>query len=216
MLNLEHYLDALTQEARSVGWFDTAGAVAGTRTLAGQFRSFLGDAEATERQAGGNARHDRRAAAGPRSTATRGCRQAIEKALEMSCFDVEAVRLLLDAERNGKRSRARRSRSGLCAVYDRPQPTTRNYDQLLRNYSGKRGDSMSAATVAVQQATIRQYAKDLRLRDDGRAVCALAEEAVKAEAGASELSGSAAGGGGGRTGTERGSAADSGGAVSRR
>src|SRR5205823_14847691 len=28
---------------------------------------------------------------------------SIEKALEMSCFDVEAVRLLLEAERNGKR-----------------------------------------------------------------------------------------------------------------
>ena len=25
---------------------------------------------------------------------------------------------------------------GALRVYDRPQPTTRNYDQLLRNYSG--------------------------------------------------------------------------------
>ena len=50
----------------------------------------------------------------------------VEKALDMNCFDVEAVRLLLDEA----------IEVGALRVYDRPQPSTRNYDQLLRNYSG--------------------------------------------------------------------------------
>ena len=60
----------------------------------------------------------------------------IEKALDMNCFDVEAVRLLLDAERNKKREPQETVDVGALRVYDRPQPSTRNYDQLLRNYSG--------------------------------------------------------------------------------
>ena len=36
----------------------------------------------------------------------------------------------------GNESRVKRSRSGPCECIDRPQPTTRNYDQLLENYSG--------------------------------------------------------------------------------
>jgi transposase len=59
----------------------------------------------------------------------------IEKALDMGCFDVEAVRLLLDAERNGKREPPEAVEVGALRVYDRPQPSTRNYDQLLANYS---------------------------------------------------------------------------------
>jgi hypothetical protein len=60
-------------------------------------------------------------------------RVAIEKALDMGCFDVEAVRLLLDAER----TRTRQTEAveiGALRSYDRPQPSTSNYDQLLRNY----------------------------------------------------------------------------------
>jgi len=60
----------------------------------------------------------------------------IEKALDMNCFDVEALRLLLDAERNRKREPYEAVEIGALRVYDRPQPTTRNYDQLLENYSG--------------------------------------------------------------------------------
>jgi hypothetical protein len=59
----------------------------------------------------------------------------IEKALGMSCFDVEAVRLLLDAERNKKREPHETVEVGALRMYDRPQPTTKNYDQLLGNYS---------------------------------------------------------------------------------
>jgi hypothetical protein len=60
----------------------------------------------------------------------------IEKALDMNCFDVEAVRLLLNAERNRKRESHEAVEVGALRVYDRPQPTTRNYDQLLGNYPG--------------------------------------------------------------------------------
>ena len=60
----------------------------------------------------------------------------IEKALDMNCFDVEAVRLLLDAERNRKREPREAIEVGALLVCDRPQPSTRNYDQLLENYSG--------------------------------------------------------------------------------
>lgn len=59
----------------------------------------------------------------------------IEEALDMNCFDVEAVRLLLDAEGNSKREPREAVEVGALRVYDRPQPTTRNYDQLLGNYS---------------------------------------------------------------------------------
>jgi hypothetical protein len=59
----------------------------------------------------------------------------IEKAVDMSCFDVEAVRLLLDAERNKKREPCETVEVGVLRMYDRPQPSTKNYDQLLGNYS---------------------------------------------------------------------------------
>jgi hypothetical protein len=60
----------------------------------------------------------------------------IEKALEMNCFDVEAVRLLLDAGQNRKREPQEAVEVGALRLYDRPQPTTRDYDQLLANHSG--------------------------------------------------------------------------------
>lgn len=58
----------------------------------------------------------------------------MEKALDMNCFDVEAVRLLLDGGRNGKREPCEAVEVGALRGYDRPQPTTRNYDQLLGNH----------------------------------------------------------------------------------
>src|SRR5271169_598836 len=53
------------EEARSFGGFDTVGAVAGTRALAGELRSFLGGAAATTRETRRHPSHDRGAAAGP-------------------------------------------------------------------------------------------------------------------------------------------------------
>ena len=59
---------------------------------------------------------------------------ALEKALDLSCIDVEALRLLLTSERTGKRETCEAVEIGALRSYDRPQPTTRNYDQLLENY----------------------------------------------------------------------------------
>jgi hypothetical protein len=64
---------------------------------------------------------------------------------------------------------------------------------------------MSAATVAVQHATIRQYAKRLQLATLGGQFAQVAEQKEKS----SQLSGSIAGGRGRRAGTQHGSAADS-------
>lgn len=61
-------------------------------------------------------------------------KEALEKALNLSCFDVEAVRLLLTVGRSGKRELGEAIEIGALRAYDRPQPTTRNYDQLLENY----------------------------------------------------------------------------------
>ena len=61
---------------------------------------------------------------------------AVEKALAMNCFDVEAVRLLLDTEGKGRREPREAVEVGALRAYDRPQPSTKNYDQLLEHYSG--------------------------------------------------------------------------------
>ena len=60
--------------------------------------------------------------------------EALEKALDLSCFDAQAVRLLLTAARAGEREPCEAVEIGALRAYDRPQPTTRNYDQLLENY----------------------------------------------------------------------------------
>ena len=49
VLNLEHYLEALTKKPGAFRGFDTAGAVAGTGALAGELRSFLGGAAAADK-----------------------------------------------------------------------------------------------------------------------------------------------------------------------
>jgi len=63
-----------------------------------------------------------------------GLEAAIEKALDLSCFDVEAVRLLLHGERVGPRGECAAVEIGGLRAYDRPQPTTGSYDQLLESY----------------------------------------------------------------------------------
>jgi hypothetical protein len=42
---------------------------------------------------------------------------------------------ILDAERNKKREPREKVEVGALRMYDRPHPTTKNYDQLLGNYS---------------------------------------------------------------------------------
>jgi hypothetical protein len=61
-------------------------------------------------------------------------RQAIEKALEMGCCDVSAVCLLLQVAQAEPRRSAEPVEIGTLSSYDRPQPTTANYDQLLTTW----------------------------------------------------------------------------------
>lgn len=57
--------------------------------------------------------------------------RAVSQALELGCSDVGAVRLLLP-NRAEKRKPLEVVEIGALSSYDRPQPTTANYDQLLR------------------------------------------------------------------------------------
>jgi hypothetical protein len=134
VLDLEHYLEALTKKP---------GALAGSTPLEqwraqgrwpasfDRFWEMLKQRQG--RQSGTRAMIDVLLLG--RHYGHRSVRVAIEKALDMGCFDVEAVRLLLDAERTGRRE-PEAVEIGALRSYDRPQPTTKNYDQLLRNYSG--------------------------------------------------------------------------------
>jgi hypothetical protein len=61
-------------------------------------------------------------------------REAIEKTLEMGCWDVSAVLLILNASQAEQRRSAEPVEIGDLSRYDRPQPTTENYDQLLRKW----------------------------------------------------------------------------------
>lgn len=62
-------------------------------------------------------------------------KEALQKALDLSCFDVEAVRLLLAIKPTEERPCVEAVEIGALRAYDRPQPTTQNYDQLLANCS---------------------------------------------------------------------------------
>jgi hypothetical protein len=132
ILNLEHYLDALTKKP---------GAFAGSTALE-QWRaqgrwpaSFDHFWEALKqrrgKQDGTRAMIDvlllGRQYGYPR------LKEALEKSLDLSCFDAEAVRLLLATDQAGKRAAGEAVEIGALRAYDRPQPTTRNYDQLLAN-----------------------------------------------------------------------------------
>lgn len=59
-------------------------------------------------------------------------KEAIEQALELGCSDVGAVRLLLGVKQGEQRRPPEAVEIGALRCYDRPQPTTSNYDQLLR------------------------------------------------------------------------------------
>jgi hypothetical protein len=133
VLNLEHYLEALTKKP---------GAFAGStpleqRRAQGRWpASFDRFWEALKqrrgKQPGTRAMIDVLLLG--RQYGYPSLKEALEKALDLSCFDVEAVRLLLTAEGSGKREPGEAVEIGALRAYDRPQPTTRNYDQLLENY----------------------------------------------------------------------------------
>jgi len=132
VLNLEHYLDALTKKP---------GAFAGSTALE-QWRaqgrwpaSFDHFWEALKqrrgKQEGTRAMIDVMLLGRPHGYLR--LKEALEKALDLSCFDAEAVRLLLTTDPAGKRAAGEAVEIGALRAYDRPQPTTRNYDQLLAN-----------------------------------------------------------------------------------
>ena len=133
ILNLEHYLDALLKKP---------GALAGSTPLE-QWRaqghwpaSFDCFWEALKQRRGkqGGTRAMIEALLLGRQYGYPALKVALEKALDLSCFDVEALRLLLTAERSEKCEPNEMVEIGALRSYDRPQPTTKNYDQLLKNY----------------------------------------------------------------------------------
>ena len=136
ILNLEHYLEALTKKP---------GALAGSTPLE-QWRA-QGRWPASFDRFWEMLKQKRGRQAGTRAMIEvlllgreygyPALKEALEKALDLSCFDVEAVRLLLASERSGKREPSEAVEIGALRAYDRPQPTTENYDLLLENYSAR-------------------------------------------------------------------------------
>lgn len=134
VLNLEHYLDVLTKKP---GAFAGCTALEQWRTQGHWPNSFDQFWEALKQRRG-------------QQPGTRAMidvlllgreygypllKQALEKALDLHCFDVEAVRLLLASERIGERGPGESIEIGALSAYDRPQPSMQNYDQLLANCS---------------------------------------------------------------------------------
>jgi transposase len=61
--------------------------------------------------------------------------EAVSEALNLGCFDVSAVGLLLRTDLESAKP-AEPVEIGALSCYDRPQPQVLEYDQLLRNWSG--------------------------------------------------------------------------------
>jgi hypothetical protein len=136
VLNLEHYLDALSRKP---------GALAGSTPLASreQWRaqgrwpaSFDLFWEASKQRRG---KQDGTRAMIDLLRVGRDCgydalRQAIEKTLEIGSSDVSVVLLLLNAEGAERQRLAEPVEIGELSRYDRPMPTTNNYDQLLKKW----------------------------------------------------------------------------------
>jgi hypothetical protein len=132
VLNLEHYLDVLTKKP---------GAFAGSTALEqwraqgqwpGSFDHFWEALKQRRGQQPGTKAMIDVLLLG-RQYGYPVLKEALEKALDLGCFDAEAVRLLLEAEKTGKREPVEAVEIGVLRAYDRPYPTTHNYDQLLAN-----------------------------------------------------------------------------------
>lgn len=132
VLDLEHYLDALTKKP---------GALAGSTPLeqwraqgrwpASYDRFWDGLMRRQGKQEGTGAMID--ALLLGRAFGYAELTQAIEKTLEYGCFNVDAVRLLMPLEAPPRRPEA--VEVGVLRRYDRPLPTVANYDQLLSSYA---------------------------------------------------------------------------------
>ena len=133
VLNLEHYLDALSRKP---------GAFAGSTPLE-QWRAQGRWPETFDRlwealkqrrgkQDGTRAMIDLLLVG--RQRGYDALRDAIEKTLALGCWDVSAVLLMLNSGNGEVRSTAEPVDIGSLSRYDRPQPTMENYDQLLRKW----------------------------------------------------------------------------------
>lgn len=58
--------------------------------------------------------------------------QAVGQALELGCFDVDAVGLLARTAAMGARKISEPVEIGALSRYDRPQPEMKDYDRLLQ------------------------------------------------------------------------------------
>jgi transposase len=65
--------------------------------------------------------------------------QAVEEALDLGCFDVGAIRLLLEGAKLQPQKLAETVQIGELRSYDRPQPSLTDYDELLRNWQPAKG-----------------------------------------------------------------------------
>jgi transposase len=134
VLDLEHYLDALTKKP---------GAFAGSTPLEQWRAQGRWPASFDRFWEGLKQRRGKQPGTGAMIEVLRLGREygypelegAVDKALDLGCFDVEAVRLLLHGERAARREVCEAVEIGGLRAYDRPQPTTGNYDQLLGNYA---------------------------------------------------------------------------------
>jgi len=133
ILNLEHYLDALSKKP---------GALAGSTPLE-QWRA-QGRWPATFDRLWDELKKRRGKQDGTRAMIdllllgrTHGfeaLRQAIEKTLAIGCADVGAVVLLLKAGQSASRGAVEAIEIGALSRYDRPQPTLLDYDRLLQKW----------------------------------------------------------------------------------
>jgi len=62
--------------------------------------------------------------------------RAVKQALDLGCFDVSAVALLLRPDPGPQICRDSLA-VGVLSRYDRPQPSLSDYDQLLQNWSAE-------------------------------------------------------------------------------
>jgi len=136
VLNLEHYLDALTKKP---------GALAGSAPLE-QWRAQGRWPESFDRF-WNNLQQRRGRQDGTRAMIEvlllgrqhgyEGLRRAVEQALTVGGSDVAAIRYLLELEQSGQRTPAAALEVNWLSRYERPQPSLRDYDRLLSAYGGE-------------------------------------------------------------------------------
>jgi transposase len=134
VLELEHYLDALTKKP---------GALAGSTALEqcraqgrwpASYDQFWGVLKEREgKQAGTRAMIDVLLLG--REYGQARLRRAVEEALEFGCANVGSIRYLLNDAHREQRSAAEALEIGVLSRYDRPQPSLEEYERLRSNWA---------------------------------------------------------------------------------